>query len=49
MLLLADVSVILPGEAGRLAKCAFIEERLVTLANFNKDGHLSQCIHYLRQ
>jgi hypothetical protein len=49
MMLLADVSSILPNQVGQLAKCTFVADRVASLARYNKDGHLTQCIAYVRQ
>jgi hypothetical protein len=48
-MLLGDISHIYPNERPRLMKTDFIRDRVGTLMQFNKDGHLSQTIAYIRQ
>lgn len=49
LMLLADISNIYPDTKAFLAKTEFIAERTATLVLFNKDGHLSQTIAYVKQ
>ena len=49
IMLMGDIVSALPNEAGNLAKCTFVKERLATLVKFNKDGHLRQCIAFVSQ
>lgn len=49
LMLLADVSNIYPESKAMLSNAEFIADRAAILMKFNKDGHLSQAISYLRQ
>ena len=49
LMLLADISNIYPESKPVLLKADFIPDRAAILMKFNKDGHLSQTISYLRQ
>lgn len=49
LMLLADISQIYPEFKPKLMEAGFIPDRAAILLKFNKDGHLSQTISYLRQ
>lgn len=48
-MLLADVSNIFPDLTQTLLNAGFIGDRASVLVRFNKDGHLSQNISYVKQ
>lgn len=49
LMLLGDILTLLPSTAPTLTKCPFIADRTATLIKFNKDGHLNQCVNYMKQ
>lgn len=49
LMLLGDMITILPEQISKLAMCTFVADRVTTLVKFNKDGHLNQCISYVKQ
>ena len=48
-MLLADIASLFPSEGAKLKKTDFIRDRVATLLQFNKDGHLNQTISFVRQ
>lgn len=49
LMLLADISQLYPNERNALMKEDFIRDRTATLNQFNKNGHLSQTITFVKQ
>jgi hypothetical protein len=49
IMLLGDISSLYPTEIMQHVSTAMISDRVSTLVKFNKDGHLSQTIAYVKQ
>ena len=48
-MLLADIAHLFPSEKEKLRQTEFLQDRAMTLVKFNKDGHLTQSLSFMKQ